>query len=408
MVDVRSVAPDATVVDAAELVAKVRQAQLSLAPFDERILDFTNDLSRQLRHAALAADEPAVAALAYWIRPSNTKRLKVEWELLCADERFVRLPRGVVFHLPPTNVDTLFVYSWLLSALVGNANIVRLSPSAVDSGSLLLDVVARVLPAHPAVAATTTLLSYGHEERITAALSTADVRVIWGGDDTVQAIRRVPLAPHATELAFADRFSMCALDAASVASANDEEMRALAAGFFNDAYWFDQLGCASPRAVVWVGEPDVCNSASRRFSAAVHDELDRRRTEVATSAAVAKLVHVADAAAAGGVERADWADNRMTVARMSAGSSILRDGPGGGLFYEVVVSNLNALVADIERRDQTLTYFGFDQSTIRTLARSLSSRGIDRIVPIGQALSFDRFWDGVDLLQSFTRLVAVA
>ena len=35
-------------------------------------------------------------------------------------------PRGLVFHLPPQNVETVFLYSWALSYLAGNANIVRL------------------------------------------------------------------------------------------------------------------------------------------------------------------------------------------------------------------------------------------------------------------------------------------
>jgi hypothetical protein len=30
-----------------------------------------------------------------------------------------RFPRGLVFHLSPATVDTLFVYSWALSALAG-------------------------------------------------------------------------------------------------------------------------------------------------------------------------------------------------------------------------------------------------------------------------------------------------
>jgi hypothetical protein len=42
----------------------------------------------------------------------------------------------------------------------------------------------------------------------------------------------------------------------------------------------------------------------------------------------------------------------------------------------------------------------FDEGSF---ARSLNGSGIDRIVPIGQALAFGRFWDGYDLLAEFTR-----
>ena len=42
---------------------------------------------------------------------------------------------------------------------------------------------------------------------------------------------------------------------------------------------------------------------------------------------------------------------------------------------------------------------------LREFIGSLNGRGIDRIVPIGQALSFDVIWDGFDFFESFSKLV---
>jgi len=36
-----------------------------------------------------------------------------------------------------------------------------------------------------------------------------------------------------------------------------------------------------------------------------------------------------------------------------------------------------------------------------------NGRGVDRMVPIGDALAFDDVWDGFDLLGEFSRLVAL-
>ena len=53
----------------------------------------------------------------------------------------------------------------------------------------------------------------------TAQLSTlCDSRVIWGGDATVLEVGAQPLPPRATEIRFADRFSMALLDAAHFSS----------------------------------------------------------------------------------------------------------------------------------------------------------------------------------------------
>jgi len=68
-----------------------------------------------------------------------------------------------------------------------------------------------------------------------------DVRVIWGGDVTVKRIRSVAIPVHATELVFADRFSMAAIGTEAYRGLSAQGRDRLAELFFTDAYWFDQL-----------------------------------------------------------------------------------------------------------------------------------------------------------------------
>jgi hypothetical protein len=65
------------------------------------------------------------------------------------------------------------------------------------------------------------------------------------------------------------------------------------------------------------------------------------------------------------------------------------------------------LIPLILRRDQTLTWFGFDQSELRAFAIALNGRGVDRLVPIGQALNFEHRWDGYDLFLELTRRIVI-
>lgn len=395
--------------DTEELVARLASAQRGLEIFDHRIVDFIGDLSRRLRRHRSVEASPALGALAFWIRPATVKRLAADWsQLRQLQSSAVHVPRGVVFHMPPTNVDTLFVYSWLLSALMGNANIIRLSPSALEGAAALIDVVGETLDDHPSIAQTTALVSYGHERRITEALSRSDVRVIWGGDDSIQAIRAIPSAPHTRDLAFPDRYSLCLIDADALLTLEDREVRTLAHRFFNDAYWFDQLGCASPRLIVWRGSSEAADRASERFRTHLRDELTSQHHPVTpTSAAIAKLVHATDTAAAGSVRRIEWSDNSLTAVSLSNLEQLRRDSPGGGLFYEVTVTELAEIIEFVTRKDQTVTSFGFSADDIRTFIAAVGSRGIDRVVPVGDALTFGRYWDGVDLLTEFTRLVHI-
>ena len=77
------------------------------------------------------------------------------------------------------------------------------------------------------------------------------------------------------------------------------------------------------------------------------------------------------------------------------------------MIFETGLGCLRDIVPFIVRRDQTLSCSGFTADEIREVVRCLNGRGLDRIVPIGSALSFHRFWDGYDLLQEMCRRVFI-
>ena len=81
-------------------------------------------------------------------------------------------------------MDTIFIYSWLLSVLAGNRNIIRLSLRVSPQTEILCRLFNQTLEATPdSLKDSTLMIRYGHEREITQALSAVvDVRVIWGGD----------------------------------------------------------------------------------------------------------------------------------------------------------------------------------------------------------------------------------
>ena len=54
-----------------------------------------------------------------------------------------------------------------------------------------------------------------------------------------------------------------------------------------------------------------------------------------------------------------------------------------------------------------MAHFGFALAELRALARELGARGVDRLVPVGEALAFEPTWDGYDLIGDFLRRVTV-
>ena len=406
MADVERLLPTAATVDAGSLVAGLRAAQRERRPFDEEVCSLAEAMARDLRRPEIIRRFPQLGALAYWLRRAEAERLRAAWAAAEADGT-VLVPRGVVFHVPPANVDTLAVYSWMLAAFAGNANVVRIAAHRSEATEVLLAAVGGALAGHPGIAASTAFVTYGHDEDISTALSTAEVRVVWGGDDTVQALRRIPRPVRSVELSFPDRTSLAVLGVEAVAALDDEAMADLARRLANDIVWFDQLACSSPRLVVWVGDHDAAERARARLYAAVRADAEERGNRASTSNRIAKFVHAADVAASGTVRSLDWRSSTVTVAELTQ-PLFPRDGPGGGLLYDIGVASVLDLEQVVEGRDQTLSHFGIDEGDLRSLAHRLNGRGIDRMVPVGDALRFDRVWDGIDLLQSFAKRVAIS
>lgn len=401
------VVPAGTTLDAATLAAWADDAPTA-RPFADETVAFCVALGKALARSAVAARYPEVRALAFWLREAPLRELQRAVE----DDRpseVVAAPRGTVFHVPPGNVDTVFVYSWLLAALAGNRNVVRL-PSGADEVVEALCAEAEAVLADPAFAgvrARTRLVRYGHDPAVTAALSAVcDVRVLWGGDATVALLRSVPLPVHATEVTFPDRFAFALLDSAAVVALDEAALRGLADRFVTDAYWFDQMACSSPRLLVWRGK-EAATDAAGRFFPAVRDAVDRVGYRTPLSAVLGKLVHAASAAVDEPVRRVGRLGNEVFTVELSALDGFGREGPGGGLFYTASVGDLAEVAAFVVRRDQTVTHFGFDEAELRALAATANGRGIDRLVPVGRALALHRFWDGFDLLAAFTRLTHV-
>lgn len=373
-------------------------------PFDPSRTDFVADLARRLGRRARGQAE--TQALAYWMRRTEVQRLAADFARL-TDDRTLLVPRGTVFHIPPANVDTMFVYSWVLSVLVGNRNIVRLSSRGTEQSRLILEVLRETLADHPDVARTNVMLTYGHDAAVTQRISAScDVRVVWGGDETVRRVRAVPLPPHATELVFPDRFSMAALGTDAYRALGREEREQLAESFFNDAYLFDQLGCSSARLVMWVGEQSPGDAADDFFDR-VRDVARRKGYQVDAAASLAKLGHAYRSMIDHDVVSYRRHDEVLDVLDMGAFPDARGDFCGAGLFHQVHVTRLRDAAPHIRRKDQTLTVFGLAEADVREFLQEVQGRGIDRVVPFGQALTFSRFWDGYDLLVELTRKTTV-
>lgn len=360
-------------------------------------------ISRAILADPRTRQAPQYVALAYWLRRANLERLVAS---LSAQDRpgQMRTPRGLALHLPPTNVDTIFVYSWAMSVLAGNANVVRLPDTLGDATRSLVSLIATVVAEH-GEQDRQMFCHYDYGDSLEQQLSAlCDLRLVWGGDAKVNAVSRVPIRPDGLSIGFSDRKSLAVIGTAAYAGSDGQVRDALADRFFNDLYWFDQMGCGSPRLLVWVGEPaDLANDFYGRLAATAA----RRDYQAQTSVVISKLVRSAELLATGTTDRHLRFGNQLNVSRAVDPDAALANSHGGGFLCDLVVASASDVADFAGRSLQTVTHYGLDEAMLQGLAARLRGRGGYRVVPIGEALQFDVVWDGLDLFETMTRQIVI-
>ena len=242
-------------------------------PFSENAIAWLNDLSLVLNKDPETKKYSDVATFAFFCRKANIIQLKKKYR----SESNLRLGRGLVFHITPKNVPTVFAYSLVCGILSGNANIVKVTSE--ESGQV--DIVCRAIEElskrseYQPISSSLMIVSYNNKSSATEYFSSiCDVRVIWGGDDTIDEIRKNRIAPRAFDVTFAFRYSLCVINADCYI--NEKSPEIIASGFYNDTYLFDQNACTSPHLIVWLGKNENIETAKRIFWAHLYDLVKTR------------------------------------------------------------------------------------------------------------------------------------
>jgi len=387
-------------------------SQKPLPSFYSLSIEFLSVLSKNILKTKEIKGYPELVALAHWLRKSNIVTIADSFKKEVSDSEII-VPRGIAFHIAPSNVDSIFLYSWALSLLVGNINIVRVSQNINPQLELLFSAIREVLKDErmESIAQRNILLTYPREETINRFISLrSDIRVLWGGDETVNNIRLLQTKPVTKDISFADKFSYSAIKSSVYNTLNYECKAKLANCFYNDAYWFDQMACSSPRFILFTGLQEENEHASASFRQFLESELKRKAKSDTIDIAMEKLVYMYESISKthASVKPALPNTGKPAILRVDkAGINEFRESCGGGFFFECFINDLTDLALLVSRKDQTLTYFGFDKKELNEFVIKVNGAGIDRIVPVGQALNFAPVWDGYSLLNELSKRVHI-
>ena len=388
-----------------DLLARLEAARAAPAqPFAPDRVDLIARASERLLRREGRGVPAAIKHFAFFIRRGALQKLAANFEKRLPSQA-IALPRGLVFHLPPQNVETVFLYSWVLSYLVGNANITR-TPSAFGEVvrfvcNLFLELLSE------SGDETQFFVHYGSVSSLNAVISAAsDARVVWGGDAKVAGLVPLPLRNGGKSIWFGDRSSFSVMRGDALRRLGQDERDAMARRMFNDIFVFDQMACSSPHVLFVVGDPIEDTAAVRDLLASVARVAQAAGQDAGTGHFMRKMVAAYQAAATGEASSLEWRNPALTSV-LSASARRQEERVGGGFLWVDFIPSIEALGALARERDQTLTHFGFSPEEVSCMARAVARSGVSRLAPVGSALDFDSVWDGYDLPFELTRLVRV-
>lgn len=371
-----------------------------MQPFSPEIVSFLSDVSKELMTSKETRYYPDVVTLGFWLRKASIEGLK---------ERFVQdqklAGRGAAFHIAPSNVPVNYAYSLFTGLICGNANIVRIPSKDFPQVNIINSAIKKVLlkEEHKILAPYINLVRYDRDKDINDYLSRiCDARIIWGGDTTIDELRKSPIGSRTIEVTFADRYSLSIIDSDYYLSKDDKKR--IASDFYNDTYLSDQNACTSPRAVVWCG--NRIDEAQRVFWNELNAFADEKYM-FQTIQGVDKLSQLYLASAnVTGLRKLDSKSNLIYRIKVNNLNSNLMEYRGNsGYFYEFECQDILSIREFCNNTHCQTVGILAEISRIEPLLNS-GIKGVDRVVQMGHTMDFDLIWDGYNLVNQLTRTIS--
>lgn len=395
-----------------EEVIKASSDTPALPMFSDKAVNFLAELSKELLAVPGIRSHLDVMSYAYWIRKASLEQTRKEF----VRDDVIKIGRGVAYHIAPSNVPVNFAVSMTSSLLAGNISIIRVSNKEFEEVDIICSAMNRVMDRaeFSDMKNYICIVRYEHSDEITAYLSSiCDIRIIWGGNRTIEQIRRYPIPPRAIEMCFADRHSVAVIDAAEYLKAaadpeKGEEFTAdIAKKFYTDTYYSDQNACSSPRIVVWLNTDADVDKAKKLFWEALNKEVSEKY-ELQPIQAVDKLSMVTELSMKKTGIHLTRENNKLFIVDVDELTSDVMDYKmSGGYFFQYNAGSLDEIVPIMGKMCQTVAVFGIDKRSVVDFVLQKGVRGIDRVVDIGDTMGLEFTWDGFRMIEAMSRVVYI-
>ena len=373
-------------------------------PFNNQSIDFLSDFSKELKKEKKIYKFPDLIYLIFWTSYKKIGEAKKKFL-----SRNIRLGRGLIFHICPSNVPTNFIYSFFFGLLSGNSNIVKVPSKVFPEKNIILSTINKLFKKKKYLGLKNSNFFIQYDEKIenTQKISSiCDGRIIWGGDKTINEVRKIWIPERAVELTFADRYSLSVLNLNKFKKIKDHEIKLIAKKFFYDSYMMNQSACNSPHFVFWVGKKN--NNLQQKFWKELN-YIAEQKFILDESVVLNKYSNlIKNMIDQKNFQNIKLFKNNLYVVNPNKNIKNIENIRGiSGIFFQKNITSIIELKKFITKKCQTVTYFGLNKKQIESFVLKNNLFGIDRVVPIGKALDINLVWDGYDVIDSLSRTITL-
>ncbi|NVM03296.1 MAG: acyl-CoA reductase [Candidatus Helarchaeota archaeon] len=383
----------------------------------EKIIDLFHQFGRELLHNKEFISFEGVPFLSNWLRKGNIEKIviknlgsfKVLKDFIGEGRKKVKAqPRGVICHWIAGNVPTLGFFSLIQSILVGNSNIVKIPP---ESQFIFLELIKLFGKTEieglkgSDILKTVAVIDFSPSDtksNLNFSL-TADARVIWGGQEAVDAISKTSKMSHCDDIVFGPKYSFGIVDKKAQES---EEFPKLIRRFVNDIIIFDQSACSSPQVIFFEKGPLDLESIGKFFEDEFKLASKRFPKNGIDQFIASKIINI----------RAEYAlaPEKKVIASKENDWTILMDDnirleepvQSRTIFLKEVDSVMDC-VDLITPRIQTIGTAIYNRNKLLEFTDAVTYKGVARCVLPGQMNFYDSPWDGIYFLNRLVRWVTL-
>ena len=370
--------------------------------FNKKKINFLNNISLNILNKKKLNSYPDLKSFAFWCREKNIKLLKKK-NLFNNNS----VGRGIALHIPPSNVPMSLAFTMALGLLSGCENIIRLPEKKWPQTEILLNVIKRLILSkkYSSLQKSLCFIKYKKDDLTSTYLSKiSDVRLIWGGNKTVEKFKEYKTKIKNVDLYFPNKISGCLINTNQLKNLNNFNFNNLTHKFYNDSYTMDQKGCSSPKIIFWYG-------SNKKIIGKFYQNLRKfvktnyinnfynvsEKNYLLSSLAIDTNLKI----------KTNFNDTYLNVIEINKSpAQNLYSYLMYGIFFSIKIKNLNQIKEFIDSDFQTLTYYGFKKKHLIKFFIKNRFRGIDRVVPIGNAFEMDFVWDGYDVIKQMSRVIA--